>query len=136
MAIQNRRSHHDVSHLNCSKGWSSFAKIFKSSKTSENAFAKGFFSTILLKPPDFDEMVSMTVFEVVKFASVVKIDVGLSLGDQGIIFAQTGPILSMVCCTGSVTSPLCFRSNFIKGWGTFAKIFYSSKILPLSNPSL
>ncbi len=34
----------------------------------------------------------------------------------------------MVCCTGLVTSPSCFWSNFIKGWGTFAKILYSSKI--------
>ncbi len=29
---------------------------------------------------------------------------------------------------GSVTSPSCFWSNFIKQWGTFAKILYSSKM--------
>ncbi len=49
---------------------------------------RDFFPAILLKSPDFDEMASMTVFEVVKFASVVKIDLGLFLGDQGIILAQ------------------------------------------------
>ncbi len=49
---------------------------------------RDFFPAILLKSSDFDEMVSMAVFEVVKFASVVKIDLGLFLGDQGIIFAQ------------------------------------------------
>ncbi len=31
LAIQARQSHHDVAHLNCSKGWCSFAKILKSS---------------------------------------------------------------------------------------------------------
>ncbi len=31
---------------------------------------------------------SMAVFEVVKFPSIVKIDLGLFLGDQGIIFVQ------------------------------------------------
>ncbi len=65
----------------------SFAKILKSSKIGDNAFTKAFFSAILLKSPDLDEMASMAVFEVVKFASVVKIDLGIFLGDQGIIFA-------------------------------------------------
>ncbi len=37
-------------------------------------------------------------------------------------------MLRMVCCTGSVTSPLHFWSNFIKGWGSFANILYSSKM--------
>ncbi len=88
LAIQARRSHHGVSHLNCSKGWCSFAKILKSSKIGENAFTKGFFPAILLKSPYLDEMASMALFEAVKFTSVVKIDLGLFLGDQGIIFAQ------------------------------------------------
>ncbi len=35
---------------------------------------RDFFSVILLKSPDLDEMASMAVFEVVKFASIVKID--------------------------------------------------------------
>ncbi len=60
--------------LNSSKGWCSFVRILKSSNIGENAFTKGFFSVILLKSPDLDEMASTTVFEVVKFASVVKID--------------------------------------------------------------
>ncbi len=47
LTIQAQWSYHGVSHLNCSKGWCSFAKILKSSKIGENAFAKGFFSAIL-----------------------------------------------------------------------------------------
>ncbi len=88
MAIQAQRSHHSVLHLNCIKGRCSFGEIIKLSKIGENAFTKRFFSTILLKSPDLDEMVSIAVFEVVKFASIVKIDLGLFLGDQGIIFAR------------------------------------------------
>ncbi len=49
---------------------------------------RDFFSVILLKSSDLDEMTSMAVFEVVEFASVMKIDLGLFLGDQGNIFAQ------------------------------------------------
>ncbi len=41
---------------------------------------------------------------------------------------KTGHILRMVYCTSSVTLPLCFWSNFIEGWGTFAKILYLSKM--------
>ncbi len=41
-----------------------------------------------MKFPDLDEMASMAVFEVVKFSSIVKIDLELFLDDQGIIFAQ------------------------------------------------
>ncbi len=63
-------------------------KILKLFKVGENAFAKGFFSVILLKFHDLDEMASTDVFKVVKFASIVKINLGLFLGDQGIIFAQ------------------------------------------------
>ncbi len=89
---------------------------------------RDFSSTILLKSPDLDEMASMAVFEVVKFASIVKIDLGLFLGDQGINFAQRLSLVRMVCCTGSVTKSSCFWSNFIKGWRTFAKILYLSKM--------
>ncbi len=88
LAIQARRSHHGVSHLNCSKGWCSSAKILKLSKICESGFNKRFFSAMLLKYPDFDERTSMAVFKVVEFTSVVKIDPGLFLGDQGIIFVQ------------------------------------------------
>ncbi len=49
---------------------------------------RDFFSAYLLKSPDLNEIVSMAVFEVVKFASVVKIDLGLFLCDQDIIFVQ------------------------------------------------
>ncbi len=90
---------------------------------------RDFFSAILLKSPDLDEMASMIVLEVVKFSSIVKIDLGLFLGDQGIIFAQRLSLSwEWLDVLGSVTSPSCFWSNFIKGWGTFAKILYSSKI--------
>ncbi len=54
----------------------------------ENAFTKRLFPVILLKSLDLDEIVSMAVFEVVKFISIVNIDAGLFLGDQGNIFAQ------------------------------------------------
>ncbi len=50
LAIQARRSHHRVSHLNCSKGWRSFAKILKSSKIGETAFTKGFFLPFYWSP--------------------------------------------------------------------------------------
>ncbi len=88
LAIHARQSHHRVSHLNCSKGRCPFAKIFKLFKIGENSFIKGFLPAILLKSPDLDETASIGVFEVVKFTSVVKIDVGSFLGDLGIIFAQ------------------------------------------------
>ncbi len=41
---------------------------------------------------------------------------------------KIGPILQMICSTGSVTSSSCFWLNFIEGWDTFAKILYSSKM--------
>ncbi len=47
----------------------------------------GFFSAILIKYPNLDEMASMAVFEVVKFASIVKIDLALFLADHGIVFS-------------------------------------------------
>ncbi len=45
------------------------------------------FSAILLKSSDLDEIAFVAVFEVVEFASFVKIDLGSFLGDLGIIFA-------------------------------------------------
>ncbi len=62
--------------------------ILKSSKIGENAFTKGFFSAILLKYPDLDKTASVGVFEIVEFASIVKIDLGSFLGDLDIIFTQ------------------------------------------------
>ncbi len=50
LVIQAQRSHHCVSHLNCSKGWCPFAKILKSSKTDENTFIKGFFLPFYWNP--------------------------------------------------------------------------------------
>ncbi len=61
---------HSVSHSNYSKGWCPFAKILKSSKMGEIAPTKRFFSATLSKSSNLDET------EVVKFASVVKIDLG------------------------------------------------------------
>ncbi len=46
---------------------------------------RDFFLPFYLKSLDLDEMASMAVFEVVKFASIVKIILGLFLGNQGII---------------------------------------------------
>ncbi len=88
LATQAWRSHHGIPQPNCSKGWYSFAKILKSFKIGKNAFTKRFFSAILLKSPDLDEMAPMALFEVVDFASTVKIDLELFLDNQGIIFAQ------------------------------------------------
>ncbi len=43
------------------------------------------FSAILLKSPDLDKMASMAVFEVVKFAWIVKIDLRSFLRDLGFL---------------------------------------------------
>ncbi len=51
---------------------------------------RDFSLSFYLKSPDLDEMAPMAVFEVVKFASIVKIDFGLFLGDRSIIFAKIG----------------------------------------------
>ncbi len=51
-------------------------------------YYKEFFSAILSKSPDLDETASMDVFEVAKFESIMKIDLGPLLGSLGIIFAQ------------------------------------------------
>ncbi len=128
LAIRAQQSHHRVSHLNCSKGWCPFVKIFKSSKICENGFTKGFFLPFYWNPLIWTkwrlwlfsrcqihtrcENWSRIIFRWSRYHFCTKI----------------GAVFRMVCCTGSVTSTSYFSSNFIKGWGTFANILYTSKI--------
>ncbi len=81
-AIEDARLHHRVSHRIFLKDEALLRKFYILRKYP----CSGIFFAILLKSPDSYEMASMCAFEVVKFTSVVKIDLSF-FGDRGIIFA-------------------------------------------------
>ncbi len=129
LTIQARWSHHGVSHLNCSKGWWSLAKILKSSKVSENAFTKEFFFCHFMEVPWFGWNSVYGCFRGCQIRVHCENWSRITFGWLRYHFCtKIGPILRMICCMGSVTSLSRFWSNYVKGWVTFAKILYSSKM--------
>ncbi len=74
-------------------------------------------------------MASMTVFEVIKFASVVEIDLGLFFGDRGIIFAQRlGLKWELFAVRAGWLHYHVSGQILLRNKGNFAKILYLSKI--------
>ncbi len=82
-----------------------------------------------IEVPDLDEMVSMAVFEVVKFASVMKTDLVSFLDDLGIILAQRlGLCWECFAVRARWLRHHVSRQISLRDRGTFAKILYLSKI--------